>query len=107
MHNICKMVLNLGRTLRVAVAACRSAVHVYVTLRRWFGDCAVTVARNGQEALDILRDDEEKIDLILTDIMMPQVSHLPRVGRATFFCRTAATTRLALKTSLPAGHGEF
>lgn len=37
--------------------------------------CAVTVAKNGKEALDILhRNDKEKINLILTDIMMPEVT---------------------------------
>jgi YesN/AraC family two-component response regulator len=37
----------------------------------------VTVARNGRQALDILqRNDKEKINLILTDIMMPEVTQL-------------------------------
>lgn len=37
----------------------------------------MTLARNGREALDVLENSEESehIDLVLTDILMPEVSY--------------------------------
>lgn len=57
----------------------------------------VVEARNGAEALDVVRDRREPIDLVLTDVQMPRMNGFDLVER---LLRTHPDTRVLLMTGL-------
>ncbi len=65
---------------------------------KWLPDYRTYVAHDGQEALSILDEREEKIDVVLLDRKMPKLSGpevLERVRASEYDCRVAIITAVA------------